>query len=793
MYADVQPHELIGDLFAGGGGASQGIYMATGRHPDFAINHDPEAIALHAANHPTTDHFCADINEVDPRMISRRFNNRPLGLLWASPDCKSFSIAKGGKPRDKRIRSLAWIVVRYAAQLKPRMIFLENVPEYLSWGDLLEVDTWIYDDELAAFKEKVATDATPAQLNMFDIFDEPKDQQIFTAGEKAEWLQGVAATTAGRSVLRSGRMYKAGQPDPRFLGLIFQRWVNALKAQGYTVDWKVIVAADHGAPTTRKRLYLHARRDGLPILWPKATHAPRDKADFLGLLPWRAAAEIIDWSLPTPSIFTRTRPLESATRARIAKGIKRYVIEAANPFLVPVTHTGQRAVHDVTNPTRTITCANRGEFSLVAPSLVPRYGERPGQEPRCRDITVPYPTAVPDGNGGQLVEALLGGAIVGCGGRAAMTPPRALDDPLGTATTKADKCAAIATLAPIVIGTAFGDSRPRAGLRAWSAEDPFRVLTASNDKAMSVLTLEQARPDYLEVAFLGRQFGTTISGRSMCAPHPAVMTQGAGGKSQVVVAHLSRLANGSIGSFATDPTKTVTAKGKDALTAVYMDQQNGDRIGRSITEPSTTLTARSTQQHLAAVQLDKYYATGVPQRADAPLDTATTKGRFGINATFLEQANTGVVGHRSTDPVSTILSAGSHQRLIDCRLEGFDPTPNPLREAVLAFLWEHFGEPTEAERDDPLATPAGRLKFGLVEHDGSIWRIVDIGMRMLEPRELYGAQGFPSDYKINIPYKGKMLTKTAQTRMAGNSVCPDVAAAIIRVNTQRRPAFKVAA
>jgi DNA (cytosine-5)-methyltransferase 1 len=707
-------HELIVDLFAGGGGASTAILMATGRHPDIAINHDKEAIALHEANHPTTKHWCADINEVDPRRAIAEFVGpggaaRPVGLLWASPDCKHHSKARGGKPREKHIRSLAWIVVRWAAQVRPRVIALENVEEFQDWGPLLEVDTFIREDELLSLAAQAdRVDAEGHQLMLFDGPTQDKAPKVVT----------------------EPRLYKAGQPDPREKGVIFRRWVGQLEKCGYKVEWKELVAADYGAPTTRKRLFLIARCDGQPIAWPERTHAPRDKAELLGLKPWLPAADIIDWSRPVPSIFGRKKPLEPKTLARISKGIRKYVIEAGRPFIVPVTHsTGGARVYDSADPLKTVTAGpKRGEFSLVSPYLAAQYGEREGQEARTRDVDAsPYPTVVPGGNGGKLVEAVLGGAVVGCGGRAGQSPPRGLDDPLGTVTAKADKC----------VAGVFMQKMAENGVGS-EIDGPLHTAMAG------------APRHYIVAAHLGRQFGTSASGLDIAAPAPTVMSNGGGGKTQVITA--------------------------------YMDQQNGDRIGRSAEEPVTTLTHRSTQQHVAAISIDKYYGMGFGDAVTDPLATVTAKDRMSINASYLEQANTGAIGHDSREPLSTLMAAGSHQRIIECCLDGFEAEPGPRRAEVLAFLWKEFGEPTEAERANPLATAAGRLKFGLVVLDDVVWRIVDIGMRMLVPRELYGAQGFPPDYAIEIQFEGKPLTKTAQTRMAGNSVSPPPAAALLGVN-----------
>ncbi len=266
-----QMHELIIDLFAGGGGASTGIELGTGKHVDIAINHDPEAISLHEKNHPQTRHYCSDVFEVDPMIAT---SGKPVGLLWASPDCKHFSKAKGGKPVSKKVRSLAWVVVQWAKAVFPRIIFLENVEEFQSWG--------------------------------------PLDAQM--------------------------------KPDPAKKGETFRRWINSLKNLGYAVEWKELRGCDFGAPTIRKRLFLIARRDGKPVVWPRPTHSdPKQlQSNAQHMKPWISAADCIDWSLPCPSIFERKKPLAQATLKRIAKGIFRYVINSPAPFIVK-----RKAIKDI--------------------------------------------------------------------------------------------------------------------------------------------------------------------------------------------------------------------------------------------------------------------------------------------------------------------------------------------------------------------------------------------------------------------------------------------------------------
>ncbi len=282
---------LIVDNFAGGGGASSGIELALGRSPDIAVNHDAAAIAMHEANHPVTRHLCGDVWDVDPVAVC---GHRPVALAWFSPDCKHHSKAKGGKPRDKKIRGLAWVVVRWARTVKPAVIMLVNVEEFADWGPLLE----------------------------------------------------------------------DGTPNPEPLGWTFRRWVGSLQAAGYVVETRELRACDYGAPTTRKRLFVIARSDGQPVVWPEPTHGPgRAK-------PWRTAAECIDWSLPCPSIFERKKPLAEKTLARIARGIRKFVIDNPRPFIVPTAHAGDQRAHSINEPLRTICGQRRGDHAPRDASFV---------------------------------------------------------------------------------------------------------------------------------------------------------------------------------------------------------------------------------------------------------------------------------------------------------------------------------------------------------------------------------------------------------------------------------------
>jgi DNA (cytosine-5)-methyltransferase 1 len=327
------PGEVSAVLFAGLGGQSLGEKAATGRSPDIAINHWDVAIAVHKANHPTTRHYVESVFKVDPREAT---DGKPVALLWLSPDCTHHSKAKGGKPRDQKIRGLAWSAIPWAIHVKPRVIMLENVVEFLDWG--------------------------------------PLDQ-----------------TT--------------GQPIAARKGQTFRAFVRRLEQIGYVVEWRKLRAHDYGAPTKRTRLFLIARSDGKPIVWPTPTHGPLAK-------PYRTAGECIDWAIPAPSIFDRDKPLVEKTLARVARGADKFVLRAARPFLVSVNHGGvgrnDLRVHDIDEPAPTITGGSRGGHALVIPYLVHRSnGERIGQAPRIYDVQEPLGTIVAQGQKHALCAAFL--------------------------------------------------------------------------------------------------------------------------------------------------------------------------------------------------------------------------------------------------------------------------------------------------------------------------------------------------------------------------------------------------
>lgn len=504
--------ELIVDNFAGGGGASTGIEIATGVSVDIAINHDPMAIAQHKANHPGTKHYCESVWDVDP---VKACGGRPVALAWFSPDCKHFSKAKGGKPKDKNIRGLAWVALRWAAKARPRVIILENVEEFKTWGPLN----------------------------------------------------------------RSHRPIKNKQ------GVTFRKFVSQLEALGYKVEYRELVAADYGTPTMRKRFFLIARCDQKRITWPEPTHGPRGSEEVkAGLLePYLGAYTQIDFSLPCPSIFDTKeqikekygiraqRPLAEKTMQRIARGLKKFVLENPEPFLVTVNHGGDRS-KDVREPLTTIVSKN--EHCLIepvlAPALIQYHSETAAGEVR-----------------GQMLEE-------------------------------------------------------------------------------SVMTVDGSNRYGLVCAFIQKYFGGGYTGA---------------------------------GAEMENPLPTVTTADHNSICTAHLIQMNNHCDGRDIEKPIPTITAGD--------------------------------GHFG---------------------------------------------------EVRAFLVKYYGQGTGQDTREPLDTVPTHDRFGLVTIHGTDYAIVDIGLRMLEPKELYGCQGFPDDYIIDRDYTGKPYPRAEQVRRCGNAVCPPIPAALVRAN-----------
>lgn len=505
--------ELIVDNFAGGGGASTGIEEATGFSVDIAINHDPKAIAMHKANHPNTKHYCEDVWQVDPVQAC---NGHPVGLAWFSPDCKHFSKAKGGKPKDKNIRGLAWVACRWAGLVRPRVIMLENVEEFKTWGPL----------------------------------------------------------------------NRGHHPIKTKQGKTFNKFVSQLQDLGYEVQFRELVAADYGAPTMRKRFFMIARCDGKPIIWPEPTHAPADsQAVKNGLLkPYVGAYTQIDFSRPCPSIFDTSeqikekygikavRPLAPKTMERIARGLKKFVLDNPEPFIVQCNHGGDRRPLDTKEPLPTIT--GKHGYGIVEPTLTP------------------------------IIDKAYGGNYQGSGSR--------VDEPIDTITTVDHNRLVVPTLIQYHSETAQGEVR-----------------------------------------------GQTIR----------------------------------------NPIMTVDGSNRYGLVTSF---------------------------------LSKFYKSGTGQDLREPLHTITASpGHFG---------------------------------------------------EVRAFLIKYYGDATGQDIEQPLDTVTTKDRFGLVTIEGVDYQIVDIGLRMLEPRELYGCQGFPADYIIDRDYTGKTYPRAEQVKRCGNSVSPMVPNALVRAN-----------
>lgn len=467
--------ELIVDNFAGGGGASTGIEMATGYSVDIAIDHDPEAIRMHRTNHPATKHYCESVWNIDPEKVCK---GRPVALAWFSPDCKHFSKAKGGKPKDKNIRGLAWIALRWAGTVRPRVIMLENVEEFKTWGPL----------------------------------------------------------------------NRRHHPVRKKRGETFKKFVAQMEELGYIVEYRELTAADYGAPTTRKRFFMVARCDGKPVVWPEPTHGPRgSRLVKAGILePYVGAYTQIDFSLPCPSIFDTAeeikekygiravRPLAPKTMERIARGLRKFVIENEEPFIIQVNHSGSSwdYCRSLNEPLPVVT--SKHGFGIVSPMLIQYHPEA------------------------------------------------------------------------------------AAGVRGQEVKGPLMTVDAANRYG-------------LVTSFLSKFYNTTT--------------------------------------------------------------------GQDVREPLHTVT--------------------------------TSPGHFG---------------------------------------------------EVRAFLIKYYGQGTGQDIREPLDTIPTHDRFGLVTVNGERYRIVDIGLRMLEPRELYGCQGFPEDYIIERDITGKKYSRSEQVKRCGNAVCPPIPAALVKAN-----------
>lgn len=506
-------------LFAGMGGGCDGLEQA-GFHVHLAINHDPVAVAVHQARHPHTRHERCDVFEVCPKQATR---GRGVRVLHASPDCTHFSVAKGGKPVSRRRRSLAWVVCRWAGQTEPETITLENVPEIQTWGPLIAKRC-------------------------------PKTGRVMR-------LDGSVAAKGERVPVQEQWLI----PDPRHKGRIWKAWLKHMRDLGYAFEGRVLVCADYGIPTIRKRFFGIAQARGGAITWPERTHAPRKVAKKLGLKPWVGAHTIIDFSRPVKSIFGRSKELAEATKRRTARGVMRYVVEAAKPFIVPITHSGAERVHSLDEPLRTLTTAHRGELSLVAASLQRQFGESNGA-----DAGEPLPTIVAEGQGKTaLVSTFLAqhNSDPRADGTKAARKGRGVDEPLGALTTSPQVAVSSVFLAQHSAG-----SHP--GQPARDLLDPVSTITGAGSQqgvvAASMLNLR----------------GTDKAGRD--AREPLAAVSAGGSHAGLILGFLQHYyGTGGQDQSLDDPLGALTAKARHGLVTVKVGRETYviTDIGMRMLEP----------------------------------------------------------------------------------------------------------------------------------------------------------------------------------------------------------------
>ncbi|WP_060516566.1 DNA cytosine methyltransferase [Pseudomonas sp. NBRC 111134] len=615
---DPQDDEIVVDFFCGGGGAGTGLEMGLGRPVTVAKNHSPAAISMHTANHPAARHFTTDVFEGDP---DEECQGRPVGWFHMSPDCTHHSQAAGGQPRKREIRNLSWIGLKWAGMKKPRVISLENVKQILQWGPLI------------AKRDK----ATGRVMKL--------DGTVAAIGERVPVQQQFLV------------------PDPKRRGITWHRFVQLLEGMEYQVEWRVIKACDFGAPTSRERLFMIARCDGQPIVWPEPTHA---KHPVKGQQKWRTAADCIDWSVPSKSIFGRKKDLAAATLRRVAKGMKKFVLDNPQPFIVPIANWSGELAQSAQEPLRTVTSWPRGgSFAMASPTLVQTgYGERVGQQPRVPGLDQPLCTVVAGG-----VKHALSSAV-------------------------------------ILPATHQGADRVN------DPSEPLPTVTAANRGELMM-----ASP-----VMVG-------AGGPVYAGNPVSADQ---------------------------PMGTLMTRSHRALVTAFIEQANGGfntTPARSLEDPMSTVTNTGSQQRLVTASL----------------------------ATLRRNC----VGRSVDDPVLTMTAGAEHHALVEYKLS---PEHEEGALRVAAFLISYYGTENISACDAPAPTVTTKDRLGLVTVfvKGTPYIIVDICLRMLQPHELYRAQGFPASYIIDKGADGKPFTKTEQVHMCGNSVSPPPMAALARANNPWR-------
>lgn len=693
--------EIIIDNFAGGGGASTGIEMALGRPVTVAINHDPAAILMHKTNHPYTQHLQDSVWNIDPVKICA---GRPVGLAWFSPDCKHFSKAKGAALVDKNIRGLAWIVLKWAGTVKPRVIILENVEEFKTWGPVHK-----------------------------------------------------------------------GKPVKKKQGQTFDKWFEQLKALGYEIEYRELVAADYGAPTTRKRFVLIARCDGKPIVWPKRTHASIDSEEVKSgkCKPWVSAAEIIDWSLPCPSIFETSqqikdkygvkalRPLKPNTLRRISRGIDKFVIKSQKPFIIPVG-----------------------------------YGEKQGQKPRVNDIAEPLGTVVSTVKH-NVVDPILTpyGIQVNHGDAERIN---SLDDkPMNTITAKNGYGVSEPILTPYALNQKFNNTpedinKPLSAITAVNSKEivqpvlaPFHMHNHSNaagtDIKDPVNTVTGTGSQMLITPHLSKYFGGVV-GENVKNPMPTVtaIDHNALVAPSLIQYHTEQSDKENRAYNFDGPIKTIDSSARYGIAAAHLTQYfKGDHY-HGPTEPLHTVTTEI-REGVTLGYLTEYYGNardGID--VNEPLKTITTKDREGVTLAHITEFKGQDIGQGANDPLRTITTSAGEFGAVYTRLE-------KVTDNVDLKYWPQVREKLNVYCDYWIADD----EILILTINGIDYFISDIGLRMLTPKELYAAQGFPKDYIIENDYKGNAYPKAQQVARCGNAVCPPLATAVVKANLPEYCCFDI--
>lgn len=609
--------ECFVDSFAGGGGASTGIEMAIGHPVDIAINHNEAAIMMHRRNHPFTEHYIEDIWQVDPKTAVR---GRHVRLAWFSPDCKHFSRAKGAALVDKKIRGLAWVVLKWAAAVRPDVIMLENVPEFTTWGPVRK----------------------------------------------------------GKAVKK-----KAGQT--------YRKWLRQLHELGYVIETRRLCAADYGAPTIRTRFHLIARCDGKPIVFPERTHAPRDHVDVKRgkLKPWRSASEIIDFSLPCPSIFATKkeikdqygvnamRPLKDNTLRRIARGLDKFVIKSAEPFIVECNHNGDGHIHGIDIPCGTVTAKHSA--GIVDPLMIP-YHMHNHSNASGTDMNDPVNTVT--GVGAQMVVEPIVTPYAICNN--AGNAPHGMEEPVPTVTTGGRNI----LVTPHLIQ--YHTEQSAKEVRGQRLDEPTQTVDAANRYGLSSV-------------FLSEYYGNARDGIGIREPMQTITAKDREGLS---TAFLSKFFTGVDGASMNEPAPTVTAIDHNSMVLSHLSHFKGKDKGQSVHDPLMTVTACDGQFADVRTTIVKW-------------DGQTDLGYW-----------------------------------------------NEVRKMLNQYCGYNLAE------DEIL----------LLNIRGIWYFISDIGLRMLTPRELYDAMGFPHDYIIDRDVNGNPITRADQVARCGNAVCPHVAEALVRAN-----------